>query len=72
MDMELIMALKQGSQDTTRSVLKTLQLPLQIAHSCIQLRTNNGKSPYKHPKETGVCVGDLEARAVPSPRAEGT
>lgn len=71
MDMEL-MALKQGSQDTTRSVLKTQQLPLQAAPSCIQLRTNNGKSPYEHPKETGLCGWDLELRAVHSPWAGRT
>lgn len=67
MDMEL-MALKQGSQDTTRHILEPQQLSLQVAHPCIQLRTNNGKSPYKHPKETGLCGQDL----MPSPLAERT
>lgn len=71
MDVEL-MVLNQGSQDTTRSILKTLQLPLQVAHFCIQLRTNNSKSSCKHPKETGLCGQDLEPRAVPSPQAEST
>lgn len=34
-----LVTLKQGSKYTTSYVLKTQQLPLQVAHTCIQLRT---------------------------------
>lgn len=61
MHRELI-TLIQGSKYTTRYVLKTQQLPLQVTHTCVQLRKIKRQSSYKHPKETCLLRATFKAQ----------